>query len=304
MSAVNNGDVESVFRQYLQSTGNFTNKAALDAFTNDKAASDFMRSQVKATAFDINGAPVGNISEKLRELNTDPMNNALKTAIADFSTKSGLNPDQVDLKAVPGSLILRSRYDVTPDDAADESIQQQIQDSSFSDFFSFVPPNGELGFKNSLFLQNRQHEKMVLYDSNIKASSNIPNTLGFHSSLDDLQYVPVLADLREIEKSTILRTPFKNLSGIAALPGSNMINEEPFSDEIRSSFLIPGEVQPGVFTRDNFSQPLAADFNNYVGMKPYYDQMRYPLNPSFQPTAQRSKADMLIQAYMLGPQIY
>jgi hypothetical protein len=246
----------------------------------------------------------GTLSEVLRDLNSEDNNKILKDELAKFALDSGFDLKQKDLEAVPGSLILRSRYDILPDNALQETPQQQVQDSSFSDFFSFVPPNGELGYKNSLFLQNRQHEKMMHYDANTKPIDNVPNTLGFYSSLNDLQFVPVMADLRDIEKSTILRTPFKNLSGIAALPGSNMISEEPFSDEIRSSFLIPGEIQPGAFTRDNFSQPLAADFNNYIGMKPYYDQMRYPFNPSFQPIAQRSEADMLIQAYTLGPQIY
>lgn len=324
MGSITDTDRDAVFRQYLQSTGKFASKAALDAFANDKRASDDMRQEVYSKAFNTTNGTTrtdpftgqtitdplnytlksGSLSENLRELNSSAFSAKLNTSIASFQKQSGLNANQVDLKAVPGSLILRSRFDILPDDAARETIQQQVQDSSFSDFFSFVPPNGELGYKNSLFLQNRQHEKMMLYDSNTKAIDNVPNTLGFHSSLNDLQFVPVLADLREIEKSTILRTPFKNLSGIAALPGSNMVSEEPFSDQIRSSFLIPGEIQPGPFTRDNFSQPLAADFNNYIGMKPYYDQMRYPFNPSFQQTAQRSEGDMLIQAYMLGPQIY
>ncbi len=331
MGSVTDSDRDAVFRQYLQSTGKFTNKAALDAFANDKQASDGMRQEVYSKTFYTDGGvtrndpitgqtvtdPInynlksGSVAENLRELNgylrgqkSYSVGAKLDTSIAAFQKQSGLNANQVDLKAVPGSLILRSRFDILPDDAARETMQQQVQDSSFSDFFSFVPPNGELGYKNSLFLQNRQHEKMMLYDSNTKPINNVPNTLGFHSSLNDLQFVPVLADLREIEKSTVLRTPFKNLSGIAALPGSNIVSEEPFSDEIRSSFLIPGEIQPGPFTRDNFSQPLAADFNNYIGMKPYYDQMRHPFNPSFQPTAQRSEGDMLIQAYMLGPQIY
>lgn len=324
----NENDLKGMFRQYLKNTNMVTNPVALEAFVDDpvKSANAFnaFRKTVAYTDQDktvtnpltnqtttikagqASRINQGTLSEGVRtELNNAPeIKQTITNELAKFVQDSGFNLKQAELKAVPGSLILRSRYDILPDGALQETPQQQVQDSSYSDFFSFVPPNGELGYKNSLFLQNRQHEKMKLYDSNTKPIDNVPNTLGFHSSLNDLQFIPVMADLREIEKSVLLRTPFKNLSGVAALPGSNMISEEPFSDEIRSSFLIPGEIQPGPFTRDNFSQPLAADFNNYIGMKPYYDQMRYPYNPSFQPTAQRSEADMLIQAYTLGPQIY
>ena len=324
----NEDELKGMFRQYLKSTNTISNPVALEAFVDDpvKSARTFdafrktislplkeqsvvdpftgkVTTQKTGSGFLIGS---GTLSEKIRtELNNAPqIKQTLSEELAKFAQDSGFNLKQTELKAVPGSLILRSRYDILPDDAMQETPQQQVQDSSYSDFFSFVPPNAELGYKNSLFLQHRRHEKMELYDSNTKPIDNVPNTLGFHSSLNDLQFIPVMADLREIEKSVLLRTPFKNLSGVAALPGSNMISEEPFSDEIRSSFLIPGEIQPGPFTRDNFSQPLAADFNNYIGMKPYYDQLRYPYNPSFQPTAQRSEADMLIQAYTLGPQIY
>ena len=248
------------------------------------------------------------ISQRLRELMTDEARNSERGQFKAFTDANGSSLDATvaPSKPTPGSFVLRSRYEIANGTDVEEVLETQVKDTVKADTFNFVQPNAEEGYKNSLFLDNRLNDALRYAGSDVKAFEKFPNGLGFDSSLYVQQFESVNEGLKEIIADAAVAAPLQSqqLSGFGVLPGSNVISEEPFTQTIKSSFMIPGDMLPGNFSQDNFTQPLAAEFINMVGMKPYYDQYRHPFNPSFQPTAIMNPQTQILQSIMIGPQMY
>jgi len=300
----NPNDYRRIYRHYLESIGGIdTNPVVFNAYlaSNPRLFDDFV-SRFRGTN---DGATT---SQRIRELASEEMKNAEKESFKAFTDANGSTLDATTAQSLPapGSFVLRGRYEIADGDDVKESLDAKVKDTVSADLFNFVQPNAEEGYNNSLFLDNRLNDALRYAGSDVKAFEKSPNGLGFNSSLYVQQFESVYEDLNEIETDAMVVAPLqtKELSGFGALPGSNIISEEPFTQTIESSFMIPGDIQPGRFTRDNFSQPLAAEFINLVGMKPYYDQYRHPFNPSFQPTAIMDPQRQITQSLMIGPQIY
>ena len=298
---------QRVYRQFLESIGGIdTNPAVFNAYLASNPQSFVNFANRLEDELQV-GANVP-ISQRLRELMTDQAKNSEREGFKAFTDANGSSLDATvaPSKPTPGSFVLRSRYEIANGTDVQESLDTQVKDSVKGDLFNFVQPNAEEGYKNSLFLDNRLNDALRYAGSDVKAFEKFPNGLGFDSSLYVQQFESVDDGLKEIITDAIVVAPLqsKELSGFGVLPGSNMISEEPFTQTIKSSYMIPGEIQPGNFSRDNFSQPLDAQFINLVGMKPYYDQYRHPFNPSFQPTAIMNPQTQIAQSLMIGPQIY
>lgn len=298
---------QRVYREFLQSIGGIdTNPAVFNAYlaSNPQRFVDFANKLEDDLQV---GANVP-ISQRLRELMTDEMKNAEREGFKAFTDANGSSLDATvaPSKPTPGSFVLRSRYEIANASDVQESLENQVKDSVKGDMFNFVQPNAEEGYKNSLFLDNRLNDALRYAGSDVKAFEKFPNGLGFDSSLYVQQFESVNEGLTEIITDDITVAPLqsKELFGFGVLPGSNIISEDPSTQTIKSSYMIPGDIQPGNFSHDNFSQPLAAQFNNMVGMKPYYDQYRHPFNPSFQPIAFMNPQTQIAQSLMVGPQIY
>jgi hypothetical protein len=294
-----------VYRQFLEAVGGIdTNPVIFEAYL----ASDQDTFREFADRFRGELGKGATTSQILREQMTDDMKNAIKERFKAFTDANGSTLDATIAQSLPtpGSFILRGRYEIADGDDVKESLDTKVKDTVNADLFSFVQPNAEEGYKNSLFLDNRLNDALRYAGSDVKAFEKSPNGLGFDSSLHMQQFESVYEGLNEIQTDAMVVAPLQTeeLSGFGALPGSNVISEEPFTQTIESSFMIPGDIQPGRFTRDNFSQPLTAEFINLVGMKPYYDQYRHPFNPSFQPTAIMNPQTQMAQAIMIGPQMY
>ena len=298
---------QSVYRQYLEAIGGIdTNPVVFNAYLASNPVN--FRIFASRLAADEQRLPGLTLSQRLREYTSDKMKHSERQQFKAFTDANGSSLDATVAPSnpVPGSFILRARYPIAEGMDVEETKQEQVKDAVMGDMFSFVLPNAEEGYKNSLFLDNRLNDALRFAGSDVKAFEKFPNGLGFSSSLYVQQYEPVAKILKEMAVDAAIIAPLqsKEVSGFGVLPGSNIISEEPFTQTIRSSFMIPGEIQPAQFSRDNFSQPLAAEFNNLVGMKPYYDQYRHPFNPSFQPTAIMSPSTQIMQSLLIGPQIY
>ena len=205
--------------------------------------------------------------------------------------------------AVPGKTNLRFRYLIGEGADVKESLTTQVHDSAAADLFNWTSPNSENGEYNTLFLYNQLNEHFRYQNSELKPLTNIPNVLGFNSTLSTEQFTPAIEQLYEVEKSEMVKLPLENLHGIGILPGSNMREIEPFTQKERDSILIPGEIQPRGFSRDP-NQPLSARFNNMHGFVPFYDQYRHPLLPSAQAGPQMSTEFQISQMILAGPQMY
>jgi hypothetical protein len=298
---------QSVYRKYLEAIGGIdTNPVVFDAYLASNPRN--FRIFANRLSNDEQRLPGLTLSQRLREYMTDEIKNFERHQFKVFTDANGTSLDSKvgPSKPVPGSFILRARYPIAEGTDVEETKEEQVRDAVMGDMFSFVQPNAEEGYKNSLFLDNRLNDALRYAGSDVKAFEKFPNGLGFDSSLYVQQYEPVAEGLMEIavDAMTIAPLQSKEVSGFGVLPGSNIISEEPFTQIVKSSFMIPGEIQPANFSRDNFSQPLAADFNNMIGMKPYYDQYRHPFNPSFQPTAIMNPRTQIMQSLIIGPQIY
>ena len=298
-----------VYRQYLEAVGGIdTNPIVFEAYLASDESQESFEQFVRQFNYDLRRGPTVTTSQLLREYMTDNAKNYEKEEFKAFTDANGSTLDATIAQSLPtaGSFILRGRYEIADGDDVKESLEAKVKDTVNADLFSFVQPNAEEGYKNSLFLDNRLNDAMRYAGSDVKAFEKSPNGLGFNSSLYVQQFESVYEDLNEIETDAMVVAPLqtKELSGFGALPGSNIISEEPFTQTTESSIMIPADIQPGRFGRDNFSQPLSAEFINLVGMKPYYDQYRYPFNPSFQPTAIMSPQTQITQSIMIGPQMY
>jgi len=298
---------QSVYRQYLEAIGGIdTNPVVFNAYLASNPRN--FRIFANRLAADEQRLPGLTLNQRLREYTSDKIKHSERQQFKAFTDANGSSLDATvaPSEPLPGNFILRARYPIAEGTDVEETKQEQVKDAVMGDMFSFVLPNAEEGYKNSLFLDNRLNDALRFAGSDVKAFEKFPNGLGFSSSLYVQQYEPVAKILKEMAVDAAIIAPLqsKEVSGFGVLPGSNIISEEPFTQTIRSSFMIPGEIQPAQFSRDNFSQPLAAEFNNLVGMKPYYDQYRHPFNPSFQPTAIMNPSTQIMQSLLIGPQIY
>jgi hypothetical protein len=298
---------QRVYRQYLEAMGGInTNPAVFNAYlaSNPESFIKFAN-KLEENLQKGNNVP---ISQRLRELMTDEARNSERGQFKAFTDANGSSLDATvaPSKPTPGSFVLRSRYEIANGTDVEEVLETQVKDTVKADTFNFVQPNAEEGYKNSLFLDNRLNDALRYAGSDVKAFEKFPNGLGFDSSLYVQQFESVNEGLKEIIADAAVAAPLQSqqLSGFGVLPGSNVISEEPFTQTIKSSFMIPGDMLPGNFSQDNFTQPLAAEFINMVGMKPYYDQYRHPFNPSFQPTAIMNPQTQILQSIMIGPQMY
>ena len=284
-----------------------TNTAQLNLQTNPTVYSGFRNEYLPTFQDDFS-----NYKPKSNDLNfivRDWLSPDNKKKITDSFLKFTENTGQAVQATVPtaapvaGKANLRFRYTIGESEDVKESLTTQVHDSAAADLFNYTSPNSENGEYNSLFLYNQLNEQLRYQNSEIKPLTNIPNVLGFNSTLSTEQFTPAIEQLYEIERSEMVKIPLENLHGIGILPGSNMREIEPFTQKERTSILIPGEIQPRGFSRDP-NQPLAARFNNLHGFVPYYDQYRYPLQPSIQAGSQMSTEAQISQMILSGSQMF
>ena len=298
-----------VYKSWLESIGGIdTNPQVFNSYLYDtEGIANFI---IFAEKFNeqLQVSPGATTTQIVREITSDQMKNEERLKFKEFTDKSGTTLDATLAPSdpTPGSFVLRARYEMANGTDVEEALTTQVKDTVQGDLFNFVQPNAEEGYKNSLFLDNRLNDALRYAGSDVKPFEKFPNGLGFDSSLFSQQFESVSEGLQEITTDAVVVAPLqsKELSGFGVLPGSNIISKEPFTQTVKSSYMIPADIPPGNFGRDNFSQPLAAQFNNMVGFKPYYDQYRYPFNPSFQQTAHMDPRSQIAQAITVGPQMY
>ena len=298
---------QSVYRGWLESIGGIdTNPQVFNSYLMNSPMNFFKFAEKFNDQLRV--SPGATTTQIVREITSDQMKNEERILFKEFTDASGTTLDATLTPSdpTPGSFVLRARYEMANGTDVEEALTTQVKDTVQGDLFNFVQPNAEEGYKNSLFLDNRLNDALRYAGSDVKPFEKFPNGLGFDSSLFSQQFESASEGLQEITTDAVVVAPLqsKELSGFGVLPGSNIISKEPYTQTIKSSYMIPADIPPGNFGRDNFSQPLAAQFNNMVGFKPYYDQYRYPFNPSFQQTAHMDPRSQIAQAITVGPQMY
>lgn len=297
----------SIYRNWLESIGGIdTNPQVFNSYLMNSPMNFFKFAEKFNEQLQV--SPGATTTQIVREITSDQMKNEERILFKEFTDASGTTLDATLAPSdpTPGSFVLRARYEMANGTDVEEALTTQVKDTVQGDLFNFVQPNAEEGYKNSLFLDNRLNDALRYAGSDVKPFEKFPNGLGFDSSLFSQQFESASEGLQEITTDAVVVAPLqsKELSGFGVLPGSNIISKEPYTQTIKSSYMIPADIPPGNFGRDNFSQPLAAQFNNMVGFKPYYDQYRYPFNPSFQQTAHMDPRSQIAQAITVGPQMY